>query len=157
VLMQDSAYMVTVPMFCPETPALKKNPVYFYSSDGFQKPYPFKPTIIVGLDEVFDRKVDALHELESQVYEGGANGSAEFMKSVPPASDVAARKAYLRRTGYVTGNSVTAAKVRDDLVKWYGPEKGKTIKYAEAFELCEYGNRPSEKELRELFPFFDGK
>lgn len=155
VLVQDSAYMVAVPMFCPDTPALKKNPVFLYSSDGFQKPYPFKPTVIVGIDEVYDRKIDALHELASQVYEGGAMGSAEFMKSVPPASDVAARKAYLRRSGYTTQNSLTAARFREDLVKWYGPEKAKEIKYAEAFELCEYGSQPSKEELRKLFPFFD--
>jgi LmbE family N-acetylglucosaminyl deacetylase len=155
VLVQDSAYMVAVPMFCPDTPALKKNPVFLYSSDGFQKPYPFKPRVIVGIDDVYDRKVDALHELESQVYEGGATGSAEFMKSVPPASDVAGRKAYLRRSGYCRQNDLTAAKFRDDLVKWYGPEKGKAFKYAEAFELCEYGSQPSDQELRKLFPFFD--
>ncbi len=91
VLVQDSAYMVAVPMFCPDTPALKKNPVFLYSSDGFQKPYPFKPTVVVGIDEVYDRKVDALHELASQVYEGGATGSAEFVRSVPPADDAAAQ------------------------------------------------------------------
>ena len=146
VLVQDSAFMVTVPMFCPDTPALEKEDRgLFYASDGFQKPYPFKPAVIVGLDDgIFDRKIDALHELESQFYEGGALGNAEFVKGVPPASDVAARKAYLRRTGYATRNSLTAAKYRDDLVKWYGPEKGKAVQYAEAFELCEYGSQPSE-------------
>jgi N-acetylglucosamine malate deacetylase 1 len=35
VLMQDAAFMVTVPSFCPETPHLDKNPVFFYLSDGF--------------------------------------------------------------------------------------------------------------------------
>ena len=28
VLMQDAAYMVTVPFFCPDVPAMKKNPVF---------------------------------------------------------------------------------------------------------------------------------
>ena len=154
VLVQDSAFMVAVPMFCPDTPALKKNPVFFYASDNFQKPYPFKPTIVVGIDDVYDRKLDALHELASQVYEGGALGSPEFLKQVPPASDPAARKAYLRRSPYATRNSLVAAKYRDELVKWYGPEKGAQIKHAEAFELCEYGSQPSPDELRELFPFF---
>src|SRR6266480_2927402 len=41
VLMQDAAFMVTVPFFCPETPALKDNPVFLYMSDNFKKPYPF--------------------------------------------------------------------------------------------------------------------
>jgi hypothetical protein len=29
------------------------------------------------------------------------------------------------------------------------------VRNAEAFELCEYGRRPDETELRRLFPFFD--
>ena len=37
----------------------------------------------------------------------------------------------------------------------YGEERGKAVKHAEAFELCEYGSRPSGDELRRLFPFFD--
>jgi N-acetylglucosamine malate deacetylase 1 len=155
VLLQDAAFMVAVPMFCPETPALKKNPVFMYLSDNFQKPYPFRPNMIVGLDEVYDQKIDALHELESQFYEGGALGSEAFVKTVPPASDIAGRKAWLRRSRYSTSNSLVAARYREQLVKLYGPEKGGAIKYAEAFELCEYGSQPSEAELRELFPFFE--
>src|SRR5437588_5238267 len=41
ILVQDSAYMVTVPFFCPDTPILRHNPVYFYYPDYFQKPNPF--------------------------------------------------------------------------------------------------------------------
>jgi LmbE family N-acetylglucosaminyl deacetylase len=86
VLVQDAAFMVTVPFFCPDTPPLTKNPVFLYSSDRFQKPYPFKADIAVALDDVFEQKLKAVHELESQVYEGGANGSEAFVRSVPPAS-----------------------------------------------------------------------
>ena len=43
VLVQDAAFMVTVPFFVPESPPLKQNPVFLYSSDRFQKPYPFQP------------------------------------------------------------------------------------------------------------------
>ena len=46
---------------------------------------------------------------------------------------------------------------KEELAKWYGADKAKPIKYAEAFEVCEYGRQPSEKELRELFPFFPEK
>jgi hypothetical protein len=44
--------------------------------------------------------------------------------------------------------------VREALVKWYGPERGRQVKFAEAFEICEYGARPSQAEIRRLFPFF---
>ena len=49
------------------------------------------------------------------------------------------------------------ARFREALVKWYGPEQGKAVKYAEAFEVCEYGRQPSEDELRVLFPFYPKK
>src|SRR5258708_17308287 len=74
VLVQDAAYMVTVPFFCPDTPALKRNPVLFYYPDGFQKPNPFQPDIAVAIDTVIQKRLDAMDALESQFYEGGANG-----------------------------------------------------------------------------------
>ena len=58
VLVQDAAFMVTVPFFCPDTPVLAKNPVFLYSSDRFEKPYPFRADIAVAIDEVFDQKLD---------------------------------------------------------------------------------------------------
>jgi len=153
VLVQDAAYMVTVPFFCPDTPILTRNPVFLYSSDGFQKPYPFKADIAVAIDDVIDQKLAAVHELASQVYEGGANGSEESVQGVPPASDPAARKAWLRKR-WEGRQSAEANRFREALVKWYGSEKGQAVRYAEAFEICEYGRRPGDDEIRRLFPFF---
>lgn len=155
VLVQDAAFMVTVPFFCPETPPLKQNPVFLFSSDSFQKPLPFRPDIVVSLDDVIEQKVDALHALESQAYEGGATGSEALFSAVPPAKDVAGRKAWLRNNRWVTRNSSLADRFRSELQTWYGPEKGKAVKFAEAFEICEYGRRPSAAELKKLFPFGD--
>ena len=83
VLVQDAAYMVTVPFFCPDVPYLKKNPVFMYYPDRFQKPNPSKPDVAVSIDSVIEQKRDALMEIESQFYEGGANGSAELMPADP--------------------------------------------------------------------------
>jgi hypothetical protein len=44
---------------------------------------------------------------------------------------------------------------RDTLIRLYGEDRGKLVKYAEAFEICEYGRRPSPDELKKMFPFFD--
>lgn len=153
VLVQDAAYMVTVPYICPDTPPLKRNPVFLYSSDGFQRPYPFRADVVVSIDDVFAKKVEALHELESQVYEGGANGSEELLAQVPPASDPAARKAWLRAR-WEERQGREANRYREALIQWYGEERGKMVKYAEAFEICEYGRQPTREELRKLFPFF---
>lgn len=156
VLIQDAAFMVAVPFIVPDVPPLKKNPVFLYSSDGFQKPYPFTPDIAVSVDDSFDQKLDGIHELTSQHYEGGANGSEEHVKSVPPASDEVGRRAWLkRRWGARQGGE--AEKYRDLLIKLYGEEKGKAVKYAETFEICEYGRRPSPDEIKKLFPFYDAK
>jgi LmbE family N-acetylglucosaminyl deacetylase len=151
ILVQDAAFMVTVPFFCPDTPPLESNPVFFYYSDNFQKPNPFTPDVIVAIDDVFEKKIAAIHSLPSQVYEGGANGSDRFMADIP--KDEASRKAWAVR---VHGGryAAVAEKHREALVKWYGPERGKVATYAEAFEICEYGRKPSPEELKKLFPFF---
>jgi LmbE family N-acetylglucosaminyl deacetylase len=157
VLLQDAAFMVTVPFIVPDVPYLKKNPVFLYSSDGFQKPYPFTPDIAVSVDDSFDQKLDGIHELTSQAYEGGASGSAEYVaKDVPPADNEVARRAWLKRR-WGARQSSEAEKYRDLLVKLYGEEKGKAVKYAETFEVCEYGRRPSAAEIKQLFPFYDQK
>jgi LmbE family N-acetylglucosaminyl deacetylase len=152
VLVQDSAYMVAVPFFCPDTPPLKRNPLFLYYSDGFQKPNPFTADIAVAIDDVVEKKIDAVDALVSQVYEGGAMGSEETLRQ-RHAEDPVARRAWLgeRRVG---GNARAADRYRETLVKWYGPEKGKAVKYAEAFQICEYGRRPTPEHIRQLFPFF---
>lgn len=152
VLVQDAAYMVTVPFFCPDTPALQRNPVFLYYPDGFQKPNPFQPDIAVATDGVIEKRLDALDTLESQFYEGGANGSADLIPSEPAKQ----RERKLKvRAGFQARYENLANRFRPKLVEWYGEERGRDVKYAEAFEICEYGRRPSPEELKRLFPFFD--
>jgi LmbE family N-acetylglucosaminyl deacetylase len=154
VLVQDAAYMVAVPHFCPDTPPLKANPVFLYASDSFQKPYRFKPDIVVAIDDVIETKFDALHELESQTYEGGALGSEEEFRLVPKGD--AERKKWFREKHYWSKRDADVAnQYREALATWYGPEKGKQVKYAEAFEVCEYGRRVNEAQIKKLFPFFE--
>lgn len=154
VLVQDAAFMVTVPFFCPDTPHLKKNPVFLYSSDRFKKPYPFEADIAVAIDDVFEQKVDALLALESQTFEGGALGSAEKMANAPPASQPELRRSWLRER-WDRRSSSEARRFRQALNRWYGADRGANVKYAEAFEICEYGRQPTSAEVRKLFPFFD--
>jgi len=145
--------MVQVPHFCPDTPPLKSNPVFLYSSDRFQKPYPFKADIAVAIDSVFEQKVDALLALESQTFEGGALGSKEQMEAAPPATDPEGRRKWLRDRWMARSKS-EADLFRDTLVKLYGEDAGRKAQFAEAFEICEYGRQPRADEIRRLFPFF---
>lgn len=152
VLVQDAAFMVTVPFFCPNTPPLKKNPVFLYSSDRFQKPYPFEADIAVSIDSVFDKKVKALTALVSQTFEGGALSNAEKTSLAPPESKPELREQWLKEK-WVRRAGGEAKKYRGALVRWYGEEAAQDVQYAEAFEICEYGRQPTDAEIRELFPF----
>jgi len=154
VLVQDSAYMVTVPFFCPEVPPLKKNPVFLYGSDSFQRPNPFRPDVAVAIDDVVEKKIDALIEMPSQFVEGGANGN----KSLVPtnAAEKQAREQKVREQ-FRNRFSGIADRCRAKLIELYGEEAGRKVRYAEAFEVCEYGRQPNAEELRQLFPFLPKK
>jgi LmbE family N-acetylglucosaminyl deacetylase len=150
VLMQDCAYMVAVPFLCPDTPALKKHPVFLYSYDRFQLPSPFRPDVVVAIDSVIDRKVDALAKIESQFIEGGALGGPHRLpqnEEQRAAAHQRLRESFKRRFSRVADNC------REKLVELYGDELGPKVRYAEAFEICEYGRQPSKEQLRQLFPF----
>jgi LmbE family N-acetylglucosaminyl deacetylase len=154
VLMQDAAYMVTVRFFCPDVPQLAKNPIFLYLSDGFQKPNPFAPDIVVAIDDVIDQKNNALWLLESQIESLWATGN--FEKVVPVPTEPAAREARRKQVAerFAQRNESVANQYRSKLIELYGQDKGKKVRYAEAFELCEYGSRASAETLKKLFPSF---
>lgn len=151
VLMQDAAYMVTVPFFCPDVPALQKNPVFLYYADHFQKPAPFEPDVVVSIDSVIEKKLDALGVMISQFAEGGANGNASLYPDDPVKQ--AARQKEVRE-GFRRRNQSIVTRFKDKLTEWY-PHPDEPLKYAEAFEICEYGGQPDKAELKRLFPFFN--
>jgi N-acetylglucosamine malate deacetylase 1 len=152
VLVQDAAYMVTVPHFCPDVPFLRKNPVFFYFPDGFQKPNPFQPDVAVSIDGVMEKKLDALGVLVSQFAEGGANGTADLMPDDPAKQKKRHQEV---REGFAHRSQSLAQRFRGKLTDWYGEDKAAQVKYAEGFEICEYGARPDKAELARLFPFYD--
>ena len=147
-LANDSAVLVVAPFFSPYTPATKKNPIFLYYSDTFTKPYPFDPIIAVGFDEAAQKKWDCISAMPSQF--GDADSwQARYRANVP--TDEAGRKAFL--LDMVKQRSADVAnQYRDLLVKLYGPQKGRAIKYAEAFELNQYGTQASADELKAMFP-----
>jgi LmbE family N-acetylglucosaminyl deacetylase len=145
VLVQDAAYMVAVPNVAPETPRLQKNPVFLYFQDHFQRPNPFRPDVAVDISPVYAQKVHALDAHRSQVYEwlpwiGG------FLDKVP--TDKTEQEKWLAETRAVK----ITPEVRASLEKWYGKEKAAQVQHAEAFEVCEYGARPTDEDLKRIFP-----
>lgn len=151
VLVQDAAYMVAVPFICPDVPALKGNPVFMFYTDRFQKPTPSQPDIAISIDSVIEKKLDALAVMESQFLEGGALGSAQLISSDPAKR---AERVKQVRDGFSAWFKSATDRFRTNLVEWYGQEQADKVRYAEAFEICEYGRHPDKAELKRLFPFF---
>ncbi len=144
ILMQDAAFMVVVPNIAPDVPALKKNPVFLYAADRFQKPNPFEADVAIDIDEVFEQKIAGMGAHDSQHFDW-LPWLAGTLDLVP--EDEAEKLASLAKRR----PSRPGPSTRECLIKWYG-EKGKEVQHAEGFEICEYGKQPSEKEIRRLFP-----
>lgn len=151
ILVQDSAYMVTVPFFCPETPVLERNPVYLYTPDRFERPHRFRADVAIAIDDVIEPVLDALMVMESQFFEGGANG---YPGIVPEDEAGQARRHAQVRERLANRYKGLANRFRDALTEYYGKKEARAIEYAQAYEVCEYGRRPSRAELKKLFPFF---
>lgn len=145
VLVQDAAFMVGVPNIAADTPPLRKNPVFLYYQDNFQKPNPFHPHIAIDITSVIDKKIDALDAHVSQFYEW-LPWIANDPDVIPTGA--AERKAWLKSKR----TSAPNPSVMKALEEWYGKERSSKVKFAEAFEICEYGTQPSKEEIKRLFP-----
>jgi LmbE family N-acetylglucosaminyl deacetylase len=148
-LVQDAAYMVTVPAVVPETPHLTRDPVIAYLPDDFHKPYPLDATVAVDVGPVLDKIVDMLHCHVSQFYEWLAYNHG-YQDRLP--KDDKGRKAFLADTTR-TRLRGRAERFRKLLIDLYGPERGAKVEYAEAFEGCEYGAPLDAAARARLFPF----
>jgi len=147
-LAQDVAYMCAVPNLCPDTPRLEKNPVFMYFADRFQKPNAFTVDVAVDVDRVMDKKWASIDAMDSQMYEW-LPWVAGYLDEVP--EDKAARFNWLKqwRGPRMLG---WTEKSRDILIQRYGKERGEKVKFAEIFELCEYGRGWAGENLWSLFP-----
>lgn len=145
VLVQDAAYMVAVPNVAPDVKPLKKNPIFLYFQDRFQRPNPFRPDVVIDITSVFDKKIYAMAAHESQFFEwlpwiGG------YLSEVPAGGKERLDWLAKSRTRPLT------SEIEKSIEKWYGASKVNTIKNVEAFEICEYGSQPKEDDIRRIFP-----
>jgi LmbE family N-acetylglucosaminyl deacetylase len=152
-LVQDAAYMITVPAVCPDTPHLDRNPVILYFSDDFSKPNPFTPDVVVDIGEEMPLLIDMLHRHASQFYEWLPYNFGIPSGDVPATEEE--RRAWLgerirRRIRPL------ADRCREQLVATYGPEVGARAEYVEAFEVSEYGLPLDPATRARLFPFLPG-
>ena len=168
LLVQDASYLLIVPNFCPEAPAMKKMPVIMYFRDRFQNP-PFHPNMAVDIGDVMDRKYDMYDCHVSQVYEWlpFTHGDLEDVPADPKERLEWLRSPRVPRDRVLSVEELTsvkkiahheyyeatfASRYRDCLIERYG-EAGKSMIFAEVFESSAYGSPLTAKNRDVLFPF----
>jgi LmbE family N-acetylglucosaminyl deacetylase len=149
LLVQDAAYMVTVPGICPETPHLMQDPVILYFSDSFKNPQPFEAHVVVDIGDEMGKLVEMLHCHASQFYEW-LPYNAGYPEQVPREGPE--RKPWLAERIRQRIRPL-ADRYRERLIQTYGPERGAKVEYVEAFEVSEYGSPLGPAERARLFPF----
>lgn len=145
-IVQDAAYMISVPKMVPGGKPLLKAPVFLYLQDNFQKPSPFSADIVIDITPVTEQKMWAVSAHESQVFEWlpWNRGYADQITNDKQKDMELITEHSLREE--MSDKYILSA------LKWYSLEQVKNIKYIEAFEICEYGRKLNEEEIRELFP-----
>ena len=164
-LVQDASYLLTVPHECPEVPAMRYIPVIMYNEDSFKYPM-FSGDIVLDMDDEIDVKMRISDLNVSQVYEWlpytyGEEDEVptdpkerfEWLKGMEITADTTDEEIMAAPRGYAVLFAKTAARFRKELIQKYGAERGSKIRYAEAFEVCEYGAPLTEELKNKFFPF----
>lgn len=150
-LVQDAAYSITVPGNVALTRHLDRNPVIVYVEDHFQKPYPFVPDVVVDIGSVIEKKIDMLHEHKSQMYEWLPYNRGALDQV--PATD-SERREWLR-SQLLSRYALDDERRRTRLAQLIGEDRSRAVRYAESFEVCEYGAPMTDSTVRAMFPFFE--
>ena len=162
-LVCDASYLLVVPHECPDTPAMRRMPVIMYFEDPFTDPV-FRPDCVLDMDDENEIKLQMLHLNVSQVYEWlpyvdeedvpeDEKERFEWLRGMDITEKTTDEEIMAAKRGYSVLFAKTAARFRKQLIDRYGEKKGSKIRYAEAYQLCEYG-RPLNEELKKaLFPF----
>jgi LmbE family N-acetylglucosaminyl deacetylase len=148
-LVLDATFMLTVPLYCPETPALKRMPVFAYWFDRFTEGQPFRADVPVPIDSVIREKADVGQEHVSQFYEWLPWHAGRY-EEVP--QDAEGRRRMMEEMVRNRGEWVRE-NLPDELLRKWAPNRD--VQCCEAFQICEYGELPGEDALVQLFPVAD--
>jgi LmbE family N-acetylglucosaminyl deacetylase len=147
-LVLDATYLVTVPNYLPDVPALRRDPVVAYLPDLFTKPFPLAADIVLDVTEHIDSIVAMLACQTSQVFEWLPYEEG-ILDDVPEEKH--ARMAWLR--DWFRKHVVPRAdRFRDELIAAYGSERGGGIEFCEVFEISDYAAMADLEMRQRLFP-----
>lgn len=166
LLVQDASYLLMVPHECPDVPAMKSMPVIMHNENEAEYKYPpFTPDIVIDIDGEIDVKLKIADLNVSQVYEWlpfiDKDGPVpedpkerfEWLKGMNITPDTTDDEVRAAKRGYAVQYAKTAARFRKELIERYGEERGSKVRYAEAYETCEYGAPLTDELKKVFFPF----
>jgi hypothetical protein len=142
---------------------MRQMPVIVYNEDGFKNPV-FQATYVVDMDDEIETKLEIAHFNESQVYEWlpythgetapeGDAARREWLKGMNITDETTDEEILSAPRGYAVRFAKTAARFRKELIERMGEEKGKAVRYAEAYEICPYGGKLTDEIRKEIFEF----
>jgi LmbE family N-acetylglucosaminyl deacetylase len=141
---QDASFSVCVPLIVPESPALRRDPVVAYMPDMFTKPNPMTADVVIDIGGQMDTIIAMLACHCSQVFEW-LPWLEGLLDQIP--KDRKQRLAWLHQW---YGNKIRprADRYRSELITVFGHDRGKSIEFAEIYEISEYGS-PLDAAARE--------
>lgn len=165
LLLQDVSYLLIVPNFCSEAPAMTHTPVMLYYADTRRNVENF-PDVVIDIDDVIEDKYRMLDCHASQMYEWlpftygtlqdvpeDRTKQLQWLKGDPVDRNTLDEDIL---NGVVKGYnhrfSQPAAKYRKLLQQRYGAH-GDEIVFAEVFSGCPFGAPLTDEAKKKLFPF----
>lgn len=160
-LVQDASYLLTVPNECPDAPAMRFMPVIMCTEDRFSNPK-FRADLVVDIDNEVDTKLQIANLNVSQVYEWlpythgqevpeGEAERFEFLKGMNVTKDTTDEEILAQtKRGYAIRYAKPAAVHREKLIELYGEERGSKVRFAEAYEVSEYGSPITDEIIKEF-------
>ena len=146
---QDASYMVTVPLVCPDVPALRSDPLVMYMPDRFTRPNRLRGDVVVDVGDQVETIVRMMCCHRSQFFEWLAYNHA--YEDELPRSD--AGKFSFLLNWYRNHLRPMADLYRDEILACYGEQSGREIEFVEVYEASEYAASLDEAARKRLFPF----
>lgn len=129
---------------------MEKLPVFFYVRDYHTSTFSYIPHIAFSIEKVWETKLAACGAHQTQVAE-----------AIPHSMGILdeVRKDPEKQKQLINDNTYAFSKVFPSYVyaleKWCGREAAAQVKYAEAFEIAEFGRQVNEEELVKLLPMLE--
>lgn len=143
---RDAMSFVGAPNMLPGVPALRKSPLCLLMTDYATKRI-HRSDISIDIGPTLEKKLGSWDAHATQFYEF-APWERGILDQVPDTWEGKRQFLLDNWSDYV----YVQPEMKESLEKWYGPERAASIRFAESFQIADFGRQPNDEELRKLFP-----